>query len=95
MSMAALLVSLWMSSSLATSVTPDHPRSDKTSITDMVLSTDWTEVLLRFTVSMTDHSTLPAECGPDLRRDGTLGQNYAGSLAIDRPEEHPRGGGLR
>src|ERR687889_2318013 len=53
-------VDLWMSSSLATSVTPDHPRRDKNSITETALSTDCTEVLLRTTTHISADPTLPS-----------------------------------
>src|SRR3712207_7586826 len=43
-----------MFSSFATSVTPDHPRRDRRSSDLMARSTDWTNVLLRPTVSITD-----------------------------------------
>src|SRR5215216_6820750 len=52
-------VDLWMSSSLATSVTPDHPRRDKNSITEMARSTDCTEGLLRTTALISADPTLP------------------------------------
>src|SRR5215204_3536547 len=53
-------VDLWISSSLETSVTPDHPRRDKNSITDMALSTDCTEGLLRTTAHISADPTLPS-----------------------------------
>src|SRR5215207_2240951 len=49
-----------MSSSLATSVTPDHPRRDNNSITEMALSTDCTEVLLRITAHISADPTPPS-----------------------------------
>src|SRR5215208_7122244 len=53
-------VDLWISSSLETSVTPDHPRRDKNSITDMALSTDCTEGLLRTKAHISADPTLPS-----------------------------------
>src|ERR671921_1873410 len=53
-------VDLWMSSSLATSVTPDHPRCDNNSITEMALSTDCTEGLLRATAHISADPTPPS-----------------------------------
>src|SRR5215208_2369848 len=53
-------VDLWISSSLATSVTPEHPRRDKNSITETALSTDCTEVLLRTTAHISADPTLPS-----------------------------------
>src|ERR671913_2206227 len=52
-------VDLWMSSSLATSVTPDHPRRDKNSITETALSTDCREGLLRTTAHINADPTPP------------------------------------
>src|SRR5919112_6476408 len=49
-----------MSSSLATSVTPDHPRRDNSSITEMALSTDCTEELLRATAHISADPTPPS-----------------------------------
>src|SRR5919107_32873 len=49
-----------MSSSLATSVTPDHPRRDNNSITEMALSTDCTEGLLRITAHISADPTPPS-----------------------------------
>src|SRR5215217_6791164 len=59
-------VDLWMSSSLATSVTPDHPRRDKNSITEMARSTDCTEGLLRITAHISADPTLPSVSWLDL-----------------------------
>src|SRR5687768_12964633 len=53
-------VDLWISSSLETSVTPDHPRRDKNSITETALSTDCTEGLLRTTAHISADPTLPS-----------------------------------
>src|SRR5918993_407502 len=53
-------VDLWISSSLATSVTPDHPRRDNNSITEMALSTDCTEGLLRTTAHISADPTPPS-----------------------------------
>src|SRR5215217_2995046 len=50
-------VDLWMSSSLETSVTPDHPRRAKNSITVTALSTDCTKELLRTNAHMFLHPT--------------------------------------
>src|SRR5215210_8636297 len=58
-------VDLWMSSSLETSVTPDHPRRDKNSITVTALSTDCTEGLLRTTSHISADPTLPSVSRPD------------------------------
>src|SRR5215203_575904 len=52
-------VDLWMSSSLATSVTPDHPRRDKNSRTETARSTDCTEGLLRTIAHISADPTLP------------------------------------
>src|SRR5829696_6545031 len=49
-----------MSSSLATSVTPDHPRRDNNSITEMALSTDCTKGLLRTTAHISADPTPPS-----------------------------------
>src|SRR5215210_9152446 len=51
-------VDLWISSSLETSVTPDHPRRDKNSMTVTALSTDCTEALLRTTAHISEDPTL-------------------------------------
>src|SRR5215210_3076455 len=51
-------VDLWKSSSLATSVTPDHPRRDKNSITETARSTDCTGGLLRTTAHISADPTL-------------------------------------
>src|SRR5918994_1766606 len=53
-------VDLWILSSLETSVTPDHPRRDKNSITETALSTDCTEGLLRTTAHISEDPTLPS-----------------------------------
>src|ERR687890_23257 len=58
-------VDLWMSSSLATSVTPDHPRRDNNSITEMALSTDCTGGLLRATAHISADPTPPSVSWPD------------------------------
>src|ERR687896_584081 len=51
-------VDLWISSSLEISVTPDHPRRDKNSITETALSTDCIEGLLRTTAHISADPTL-------------------------------------
>src|SRR5215210_5976555 len=53
-------VDLWISSSLETSVTPDHPRRDKNSMTVTALSTDCTEELLRTTAHISEDPTPPS-----------------------------------
>src|SRR5215210_5305026 len=53
-------VDLWISSSLETSVTPDHPRRDKNSITETALSTDCSEGLLRTTAHISADPTPPS-----------------------------------
>src|SRR5215211_4364769 len=60
-----------MSSSLATSVTPDHPRRDNNSMTEMALSTDCTEGLLRTTAHISADPTPPSAARLD-----TLGVDY-------------------
>ena len=57
-----------MSSVFATSVTPDHPWRDSSSITVMARSTDWTKLFLRFVVSMQMYSTLVVVFRPNLLR---------------------------
>src|SRR5688500_748981 len=61
-------VDLWISSSLETSVTPDHPQRDKNSMTETALSTDCTEGLLRTTAHISAYPTLPyvSRLGPPL-----------------------------
>src|SRR5215203_2030639 len=58
-------VDLWMSSSLETSVTPDHPWCDKNSITETARSTDCTEGLLRTTAHISADPTPPSVSWPD------------------------------
>src|SRR5918992_5914648 len=53
-------VDLWISSSLEISVTPDHPRRDKNSITETALSTDCSEGLLRTTAHIRADPTPPS-----------------------------------
>src|SRR4051812_3446307 len=79
-------VDLWMPSSLETSVTPDHPRCDKNSITVMALSTDCTEGLLRTTAHISADPTPPSLSRPD-RPAGTLVPQLPERLYVSHPVE--------
>src|SRR5215210_3590876 len=74
-----------MSSSLATSVTPAHPRRDRNSMTVIARSTDWTKAFLRLTVSMTGYSTRRRGAGSASRRP----------YSALTPPRHPRLGACR
>src|SRR5215217_7286607 len=72
-----------MSSSLATSVTPDNPRRDNNSITEMALSTDCTEGLLRATAHISADPTPPSVSwlDPPVSRCGLLVGLHRGTAA--------------